>query len=334
MKLLFDQNLSGGLIARLDDLYPESRHVKTAGLAEATDLDVWLFAQQQGFTIVSKDSDFQQRSLLFGAPPKVVWLRVGNCSTGRIEALLRAAFRFVAHLRARSAAEPPRPRAWPLSWKRRPQKEGGRGESGVRSQETETEPRKFSRHGATARRQATATDKTLTRFATLEGCAPSQPFPRAMCRQLPRAIRGSNRRELCIVSRVGDAFTRRARERIEKRTPEVLPLRRNGATTDNGDRQNAHAFRYTGGLRSVAAVSLNAARLYTEARWGSATSEIDLPSRLALARKRAATSGRRRSVMGTRPVGLRPAPARAPPCEAICTRPLATSAGVISGVSE
>lgn len=89
MKLLFDQNLSGGLVARLDDLYPESRHVKTVGLAEAADLDVWLFAQQQWFTIVSKDSDFQQRSLLFGAPPKVVWLRVGNCSTGRIEALLR-----------------------------------------------------------------------------------------------------------------------------------------------------------------------------------------------------------------------------------------------------
>ena len=52
---------------------------------------------------------------------------------------------------------------------------------------------------------------------------------------------------------------------------------------------------------------------YTEAKWGSATSEIDFPSRLALARKRAATSGRRRSVMGTRPVGFRPAPARAPP---------------------
>ncbi len=89
MKLLFDQNLAGGLVCRLSDLFPGSKQVKEVGLAEATDLEVWLWAQHQGFTIVSKDSDFQQRSLLFGAPPKVVWLRVGNCSTGRIEALLR-----------------------------------------------------------------------------------------------------------------------------------------------------------------------------------------------------------------------------------------------------
>ena len=79
MKLLFDQNLSSALVARLEDLFPGSTHVKAEGMDEAPDIEVWLFAKQQGFTIVSKDSDFQQRSLLFGAPPKVVWLRVGNC---------------------------------------------------------------------------------------------------------------------------------------------------------------------------------------------------------------------------------------------------------------
>ena len=39
--------------------------------------------------IVPKDSDFRQRSFTLGFPPKVVWLNIGNCSTGYIERLLR-----------------------------------------------------------------------------------------------------------------------------------------------------------------------------------------------------------------------------------------------------
>jgi len=89
MKLLFDQNLSSALVGQLSDLYPESTHVKSLGMMKADDVAIWSYAAQNGFTIVSKDSDFQQRSLLLGAPPKVVWLRVGNCPTGKVEKLLR-----------------------------------------------------------------------------------------------------------------------------------------------------------------------------------------------------------------------------------------------------
>lgn len=88
MKLLFDQNLSSALVARLADLFPGSTHVKSLGMMSADDVAIWSYAAQNGFTIVSKDSDFQQRSLLLGAPPKVVWLRVGNCPTGLIEKIL------------------------------------------------------------------------------------------------------------------------------------------------------------------------------------------------------------------------------------------------------
>lgn len=38
---------------------------------------------------VSKAADFHQLSLVHGAPPKVVWVRLGNVSTVAIEALLR-----------------------------------------------------------------------------------------------------------------------------------------------------------------------------------------------------------------------------------------------------
>jgi predicted nuclease of predicted toxin-antitoxin system len=89
MKLLLDQNLAPGLVSKLGDLYPGSRHVRDVGLAASDDAAVWEYAKQNGFCIVSKDSDFQQRSLLYGAPPKVVWLRIGNCTTALIEELLR-----------------------------------------------------------------------------------------------------------------------------------------------------------------------------------------------------------------------------------------------------
>lgn len=89
MKLLFDQNLSNGLVGQLSDVFPESEHVKNLGMMLADDITIWNFARDHGFTIVSKDSDFQQRSLIAGAPPTVVWLRVGNCPTKQIEALIR-----------------------------------------------------------------------------------------------------------------------------------------------------------------------------------------------------------------------------------------------------
>ena len=90
MRLIFDQNLSPMLIGLLSDLFPGSIHVRDAGLHASGDEDVWDHAIQQQFVIISKDSDFRQRSFLFGSPPKVVWIRRGNCTTNEIEALIRS----------------------------------------------------------------------------------------------------------------------------------------------------------------------------------------------------------------------------------------------------
>jgi predicted nuclease of predicted toxin-antitoxin system len=89
MKLLFDQNLSHRLVAQLGAEFPVSQHVRDAGLASAPDPAVWGYAAAQGFVIVSKDSDFQQRALLLGHPPQVVWVRLGNSSTAAVATLLR-----------------------------------------------------------------------------------------------------------------------------------------------------------------------------------------------------------------------------------------------------
>ena len=89
MKLLFDQNLSPNLPRLLADLFPHSMHVREIGLNNADDSAIWDYARQHGFIIVSKDSDFQFRSLLYGSPPKFVWLRAGNCSVKAVQDLLR-----------------------------------------------------------------------------------------------------------------------------------------------------------------------------------------------------------------------------------------------------
>jgi predicted nuclease of predicted toxin-antitoxin system len=89
MKLLLDENLPPSLARSLADIYPGSKHVDECNLDSSPDDSIWNFAKENGFVITSKDSDFEQRSILRGHPPKVVWIRAGNCSTLAIEALLR-----------------------------------------------------------------------------------------------------------------------------------------------------------------------------------------------------------------------------------------------------
>jgi predicted nuclease of predicted toxin-antitoxin system len=102
VRLLFDQNLSAGLVQRLADLFPHSMHVRHVGLDRASDAEVWAYAAAHGLVIVSKDADFHQLSFLAGAPPKAVWLRRGNCTTDDVEAMLREHH---AHLTEFAAAD-------------------------------------------------------------------------------------------------------------------------------------------------------------------------------------------------------------------------------------
>lgn len=92
MKLLLDENLSDRIAARVIDLYPGSAHVKALALTNTDDAIIWEYAKANGFVIVSKDSDFHQRSLLYGHPPKFIYLQVGNCPTSKIVQILKNNF--------------------------------------------------------------------------------------------------------------------------------------------------------------------------------------------------------------------------------------------------
>jgi predicted nuclease of predicted toxin-antitoxin system len=89
VKLLFDHNLSPAFVNRIQDLYPNSNHVYRLGLEQISDIEVWEYARQESFLIVTKDADFSDICLLRGFPPKVIWIRRGNCKTADIEEILR-----------------------------------------------------------------------------------------------------------------------------------------------------------------------------------------------------------------------------------------------------
>ena len=90
-RLLFDENLSPRLVRDLADVFPQSAHVRDLQLQSAPDEDIWRRAAADGFIIVTKDDDFRQRSFLYGFPPKVIWLHVGNCCREESAEVLRNA---------------------------------------------------------------------------------------------------------------------------------------------------------------------------------------------------------------------------------------------------
>ena len=88
MKLLLDENLSRRIVAVILDAYPESSQIALLNMDSANDRQVWAYAQQNGYILVTQDSDFHEMSVLYGHPPKVIWLKCGNQPRRRIVEIL------------------------------------------------------------------------------------------------------------------------------------------------------------------------------------------------------------------------------------------------------
>jgi predicted nuclease of predicted toxin-antitoxin system len=80
MKLLLDENLSRRIVPFLQAVFPGSTQIALLGLETASDSEIWQYAKDNGYVIVSRDSDFQERSLVAGHPPQVIWLKIPNQS--------------------------------------------------------------------------------------------------------------------------------------------------------------------------------------------------------------------------------------------------------------
>jgi predicted nuclease of predicted toxin-antitoxin system len=96
--LLFDQNLSPRLVEYLADVYPDSIHVFSLGLGDAMDIEIWQYAHDNDYMIVTKDADFSEFGIIKGFPPKIIWIRRGNCSTKDIEMILRESYSAISNL--------------------------------------------------------------------------------------------------------------------------------------------------------------------------------------------------------------------------------------------
>jgi predicted nuclease of predicted toxin-antitoxin system len=80
MKLLLDENLSRRLVPFLQHDFPDSSQVVLLGMESASDKEVWQKAKDEGYVIVTRDADFQELSLVWGQPPKVIRLKTLNQS--------------------------------------------------------------------------------------------------------------------------------------------------------------------------------------------------------------------------------------------------------------
>ena len=98
MKLLLDHNLSHKLVARLADVFPGTTQTRLLNFGRTNDPQLWLFAKTHGYVFVTKDRDLAELAILRGAPPKVIWLRMGNCKTTFVEQTLRANIEAITRL--------------------------------------------------------------------------------------------------------------------------------------------------------------------------------------------------------------------------------------------
>ena len=97
MKFLIDENLSDKLVARLDAVYPGTKHVKHVRLMAHADAELWDLARTDGFSMLTQDDDFVEMSMMRGAPPKVIHLAMGNRTTKEWLGIIQANALAISH---------------------------------------------------------------------------------------------------------------------------------------------------------------------------------------------------------------------------------------------
>lgn len=89
MKILIDQNISHRLIPHIKSTFPGISHVRDLGMITSSDYNIFMFAREENFdAILTLDEDFNNLSIIHGTPPKIIWLRIGNCSTTTVAEIL------------------------------------------------------------------------------------------------------------------------------------------------------------------------------------------------------------------------------------------------------
>ncbi|MFN0203248.1 MAG: DUF5615 family PIN-like protein [Bacteroidia bacterium] len=88
MKLLLDQNISYRVVKKVLPYFEEVKHLSQVGLINAKDIEIWLFAKNNEYLIVTHDEDFDEIFALNGFPPKIIKLNTTNLSNQETANLL------------------------------------------------------------------------------------------------------------------------------------------------------------------------------------------------------------------------------------------------------
>jgi predicted nuclease of predicted toxin-antitoxin system len=89
MKLLFDQNISHRILNHIQDILPEAKQLRDLGLENNSDKQIWEYAKKSAYIIVTFDGDFYDFSLVWGHPPKIIWIRTYNQTTKNVGEIIR-----------------------------------------------------------------------------------------------------------------------------------------------------------------------------------------------------------------------------------------------------
>lgn len=99
MKLLFDQNISFRIIRKIEVHFPDAKQVRELGLENSSDKEIWEYAKRNNYALVTFDADFLDFNVLYGHPPKIIWLRIGNTKTDFLaEKLINNSDKIIAFL--------------------------------------------------------------------------------------------------------------------------------------------------------------------------------------------------------------------------------------------
>jgi predicted nuclease of predicted toxin-antitoxin system len=78
MTVILDAQLPPALAVWLRERGVDARAAGDLGLRDASDADIWSFAQELGAAILTKDEDFAIRRNASKDGPAIIWVRIGN----------------------------------------------------------------------------------------------------------------------------------------------------------------------------------------------------------------------------------------------------------------
>lgn len=97
MKILVDQNIAPKLIDNIADLFPDSTHVNEIVLNKSTDQEIWKYALDNDYVLVSTDNGFSNLSILSEKAPKTIFIKGEVITTLKLEWTLRVNEESIKH---------------------------------------------------------------------------------------------------------------------------------------------------------------------------------------------------------------------------------------------